>query len=55
MADEQKWRMFPDTMWLHIIEFLTGGQVHPLSLGETNKKFLFLTSDQRVNQKLTLR
>ena len=48
-------KKLPDMMWLLIIDFMTGGQVCPLSLGVIDKRRQFLVTDFRVNRRLTLR
>jgi len=48
-------KKLPDMMWLLIIDFMTDGQVCPLSLGVIDKRRQFLVTDFRVNRRLTLR
>ena len=48
-------KKLPDTMWLIIIDFMTDGQVCPLSLGVADKRRQLLVTDFRVNRRLTLR
>ena len=48
-------KQLPDAMWLLAIDFITDGQVCPLSLGVVDKRRQLLVTHFRVNRRLTLR